>query len=141
MPVSTTTTAPRAAEPWWWRDTSFSGSPANRSRNRSDHATTKPQLAGLRGVTAMPWSSSTGTHDPSLPVRGQLAPPSASTQASAASTTSSPAVRSEEHTSELQSLMRSSYAVFCLKKKTQKNTKYEATNIRTNTTLNVTMYK
>src|SRR3546814_5267695 len=30
-------------------------------------------------------------------------------------------VRSEEHTSELQSLMRISYAVFCLKKK---NTKY-----------------
>src|SRR3546814_8925038 len=28
-----------------------------------------------------------------------------------------PAPRSEEHTSELQSLMRSSYAVFCLKKK------------------------
>src|SRR3546814_4657942 len=27
------------------------------------------------------------------------------------------ATRSEEHTSELQSLMRSSYAVFCLKKK------------------------
>src|SRR3546814_1574928 len=30
------------------------------------------------------------------------------------------AVRSEEHTSELQSLMRISYAVFCLKKKTIK---------------------
>src|SRR3546814_2093363 len=29
----------------------------------------------------------------------------------------SPRVRSEEHTSELQSLMRISYAVFCLKKK------------------------
>src|SRR3546814_9402740 len=28
-----------------------------------------------------------------------------------------PALRSEEHTSELQSLMRLSYAVFCLKKK------------------------
>src|SRR3546814_6342221 len=28
--------------------------------------------------------------------------------------------RSEEHTSELQSLMRISYAVFCLKKKTEK---------------------
>src|SRR3546814_6732594 len=28
-------------------------------------------------------------------------------------------VRSEEHTSELQSLMRISYAVFCLKKKNQ----------------------
>src|SRR3546814_1392593 len=29
--------------------------------------------------------------------------------------------RSEEHTSELQSLMRISYAVFCLKKKTRSN--------------------
>src|SRR3546814_1499998 len=29
--------------------------------------------------------------------------------------------RSEEHTSELQSLMRISYAVFCLKKKKEKN--------------------
>src|SRR3546814_2243243 len=31
-------------------------------------------------------------------------------------------IRSEEHTSELQSLMRISYAVFCLKKKTKHNT-------------------
>src|SRR3546814_1351495 len=30
--------------------------------------------------------------------------------------------RSEEHTSELQSLMRTSYAAFCLKKKTQNTT-------------------
>src|SRR3546814_5455830 len=29
------------------------------------------------------------------------------------------ALRSDEHTSELQTLMRSSYAVFCLKKKTK----------------------
>src|SRR3546814_3071926 len=34
-----------------------------------------------------------------------------------------PEHRSEEHTSELQSLMRISYAVFCLKKKT-KNQKF-----------------
>src|SRR3546814_6565033 len=33
-----------------------------------------------------------------------------------------PSMRSEEHTSELQSLMRISYAVFCLKKKKQTNT-------------------
>src|SRR3546814_6355992 len=33
------------------------------------------------------------------------------------------AQRSEEHTSELQSLMRISYAVFCLKKKNKKKTK------------------
>src|SRR3546814_4809770 len=32
------------------------------------------------------------------------------------------AVRSEEHTSELQSLMRISYAVFCLKKKNRRTT-------------------
>src|SRR3546814_2615372 len=35
--------------------------------------------------------------------------------------------RSEEHTSELQSLMRISYAVFCLKKKTQENTRLHHT--------------
>src|SRR3546814_7642485 len=33
--------------------------------------------------------------------------------------------RSEEHTSELQSLMRISYAVFCLKKKTQTATQHQ----------------
>src|SRR3546814_6824772 len=33
-------------------------------------------------------------------------------------------VRSEEHTSELQSLMRISYAVFCLKKKKQHEPKH-----------------
>src|SRR3546814_3297301 len=33
--------------------------------------------------------------------------------------------RSEEHTSELQSLMRISYAVFCLKKKTKKKIHYK----------------
>src|SRR3546814_1453486 len=38
------------------------------------------------------------------------------------------AARSEEHTSELQSLMRISYAVFCLKKKTKNNT--ETTHTR-----------
>src|SRR3546814_1916609 len=32
-------------------------------------------------------------------------------------------LRSEEHTSELQSLMRISYAVFCLKKKKKKQTR------------------
>src|SRR3546814_8134418 len=48
-------------------------------------------------------------------------------------------VRSEEHTSELQSLMRISYAVFCLKKKNNKNsiinnttTTHTQTHSRTN---------
>src|SRR3546814_6754212 len=37
---------------------------------------------------------------------------------------SSPPARSEEHTSELQSLMRISYAVFCLKKKKNRHHKH-----------------
>src|SRR3546814_3283931 len=42
--------------------------------------------------------------------------------------------RSEEHTSELQSLMRISYAVFCLTKKTTKqHTTKLASNTRTST--------
>src|SRR3546814_1591300 len=42
--------------------------------------------------------------------------------------------RSEEHTSELQSLMRISYAVFCLKKKnTTQHEPTQTTSIKTNT--------
>src|SRR3546814_6275896 len=61
----------------------------------------------------------------SAPVTTQLMPslsPShCSTNASAGSAAiaASNGIRSEEHTSELQSLMRISYAVFCLKKKKQ----------------------
>src|SRR3546814_1286238 len=45
--------------------------------------------------------------------------------------------RSEEHTSELQSLMRISYAVFCLKKKK----KQKRRNIRASRLLNTKEYK
>src|SRR3546814_7256333 len=41
-----------------------------------------------------------------------------------------PGVRSEEHTSELQSLMRISYAVFCLKKKNKKHIIRKHLNIK-----------
>src|SRR3546814_1981378 len=52
-----------------------------------------------------------------------------------ASTSPPPAPRSEEHTSELQSLMRISYAVFCLKKKS-KQAKRQTSTCRN--TLNTT---
>src|SRR3546814_9436444 len=39
--------------------------------------------------------------------------------------------RSEEHTSELQSLMRISYAVFCLKKKKKKTTNRKIYELKT----------
>src|SRR3546814_4164530 len=45
--------------------------------------------------------------------------------------------RSEEHTSELQSLMRISYAVFCLKKKKRKR-QHINTHINIRTTLKTT---
>src|SRR3546814_1331319 len=55
----------------------------------------------------------------SVPVRA--APGAGGTSEKSGGTTSGAwrdtAIRSEEHTSELQSLMRISYAVFCLKKK------------------------
>src|SRR3546814_7124695 len=43
-----------------------------------------------------------------------------STRTAASGSQAARRARSEEHTSELQSLMRISYAVFCLKKKKQK---------------------
>src|SRR3546814_4404354 len=46
--------------------------------------------------------------------------------------------RSEEHTSELQSLMRISYAVFCLKKKKKKTTHTHNITTHKNTTKNTT---
>src|SRR3546814_2633968 len=44
------------------------------------------------------------------------------------------AIRSEEHTSELQSLMRISYAVFCLKKKITKKTITHHSHLQTTQT-------
>src|SRR3546814_4271053 len=48
----------------------------------------------------------------------------------------SPSIRSEEHTSELQSLMRNSYAVFCLKKKKKKKYRHNTKYISNRTTKN-----
>src|SRR3546814_7062630 len=68
--------------------------------------------------------------DQRLPIFGrplELASPCARDSKTARSSGSpisrklSPMSRSEEHTSELQSLMRISYAVFCLKKKKKNN--------------------
>src|SRR3546814_2991787 len=60
-------------------------------------------LLGLRRNSARPWTE----FDDAELVRRYGSDPTAA--------------RSEEHTSELQSLMRNSYAVFCLKKKKNKS--------------------
>src|SRR3546814_7924543 len=51
-----------------------------------------------------------------------------------------PSGRSEEHTSELQSLMRISYAVFCLKKKTKQDNKNEHRSKEHTTTTTLTQH-
>src|SRR3546814_7094277 len=48
--------------------------------------------------------------------------------------------RSEEHTSELQSLMRISYAVFCLKKKKKKPKEKSKSNNKDQIPVNVTVH-
>src|SRR3546814_3126339 len=67
------------------------------ARDRQHHLDTAPTVLILRGCTVLALSPEFGAHSGAL----------------------DGLQRSEEHTSELQSLMRISYAVFCLKKKTQ----------------------
>src|SRR3546814_2144039 len=60
-------------------------------------------------------------NDENVPIEKSYGLPDIGTQASYEENLIIPGnSRSEEHTSELQSLMRNSYAVFCLKKKTIK---------------------
>src|SRR3546814_1952116 len=60
---------------------------------------------------------------PALPSPGRAPPARASTAPSTSPAACSfESSRSEEHTSELQSLMRTSYAVFCLKQKNSSHT-------------------
>src|SRR3546814_2404909 len=59
----------------------------------------------------------------SCPILSRLRPRSKPSRSASTRTIDTP--RSEEHTSELQSLMRISYAVFCLKKKTKKINKQD----------------
>src|SRR3546814_1544054 len=81
--------------------------------------------AGAAPAQARRWSSETAA-----------APPAGSAAGCDAETGSSTA-RSEEHTSELQSLMRISYAVFCLKKK--KNIIQQSEMLTDNTTNKMTI--
>src|SRR3546814_2877919 len=77
---------------------------ARRSDNELRHARAYPALAAIHATS--PFAADRFRH------RGQSAGPDQRSRRRS---------RSEEHTSELQSLMRISYAVFCLKKKTAPN--------------------
>src|SRR3546814_6898848 len=75
-----------------------------------DVATAKAQTAALFGVPSKTFQTMVNEGQAAILAVRTLAPLEGGVPI---------AVRSEEHTSELQSLMRSSYAVFCLKKKTE----------------------
>src|SRR3546814_7621210 len=89
--------------------------------------TTLIHRAKLRGIRCLTWCSLLRFLEQELRVRGlSIIPGQRGWPLNAFQRRASPAIgheqivrsrRSEEHTSELQSLMRISYAVFCLKKK------------------------
>src|SRR3546814_2732656 len=92
---------------------------------RRQASTSKPNRAARSSTAA---SSSISPPNQRAAASAKIVRPTAKpfTSGCAAATwneATSSASRSEEHTSELQSLMRISYAVFCLKKKTTHNIK------------------
>src|SRR3546814_2945157 len=113
--------APPYAIPWarWLSPRKQSrpwGAPTRCTPRINAPPTKKPPGITGRFVTALtPVLSPRRHRHPALPPAGRHLP------------APRPGHRSEEHTSELQSLMRISYAVFCLKKK--KTTQYQ-THIR-----------
>src|SRR3546814_3043608 len=84
----------------------FDAGRANDLKPGSRHLSVSSQLKMRTRLAPVPSSSEVTSVDDASPAIGTNLPGSSSLGG-----------RSEEHTSELQSLMRISYAVFCLKKK------------------------
>src|SRR3546814_4720568 len=96
-------------------------------------APTKAESANKPGPTRKPSATPSRTSPPAASCTCRIS--SSGWRRSAA--TSSPArrhasIRSEEHTSEFQSLMRNSYAVFCLEDKLNNTTELPQMQIDTN---------
>src|SRR3546814_5218513 len=90
-----------------------------RQRSRSGFASGPPMVVRPKGESAM--AARSARNRTLLIVKtGPKLRNIQSLKAVSAARKRAPCHRSEEHTSELQSLMRISYAVFCLKKKIQK---------------------
>src|SRR3546814_7247848 len=101
--------------------TTTSYSQASYSRETSPHHLTSwlvvPDIADTTTATSLPASTSRLTRRATFLIRSTSpteVPPNFITMRAIAGSVCRP--RSEEHTSELQSLMRISYAVFCLQK-------------------------
>src|SRR3546814_9141532 len=99
------------ALPFWSRQSLYRAQPARISDGLSDRGV--PGAADAH-LCRRQWQNPVGTDERRRRPTGHL--PSCGADARRSARTALRA-RSEEHTSELQSLMRISYAVFCLKKK------------------------
>src|SRR3546814_9011656 len=100
----------------------FRGQPCPISFNNfkeTDHA----EMVPGRGIAARNGGRHRAGDRPIDPRRARIARCSGFGRGHRGKRRSHGGARSEEHTSELQSLMRISYAVFCLKKKTTCNTR------------------
>src|SRR3546814_5256137 len=105
-------------------DTLFPYTTLSRSNTPSwngSRSTTPASTAPTSSKKAYGWSSGCPPRTPPTPSTRERACPQAIFRQ-----------RSEEHTSELQSLMRISYAVFCLKKKKKKTKQKERVLYTTN---------
>src|SRR3546814_4258563 len=89
---------------------------------------------GANGGCTAPGASSSACTASSPPSASSMPTSTYATPASSSARRTNSPRRSEEHTSELQSLMRISYAVFCLKKTKRKH------KVNTYTQVNVTLY-
>src|SRR3546814_5921126 len=92
--------------------------PRHRRPGRRDRGVGEPQLPAALCDAAPPWL--VPLHRQARPAR--RLPAGRGRGDGGAAVVDDAATRSEEHTSELQSLMRISYAVLCLKKKKRKAT-------------------
>src|SRR3546814_10881795 len=103
------------------------GPPRRRRQIEGDrrpcHQSVRSELSPVNGSGSSPvcFRSCCCASSSSLASSKSSSSPPACEPSSAISSISSSMPRSEEHTSELQSLMRISYAVFCLKKKNTKH--------------------
>ncbi len=101
-----TSASPRTLRPPSDSAMRLSGSPSKRSRNTADQFTSTPALAGRSGAMPMPARAMISAQLPSEPRRGQLAPPSASTVASARSVTTPDGVSNVSAPSSPQPVQR-----------------------------------
>src|SRR3546814_3689317 len=91
--------------------------PVRHARRQNDRRRLQLALAEREGVDPAPRGAAADRDVEHALARGVLCRFEEMERHAVAAVGDGNAIRSEEHTSELQSLMRISYAVFCLKKK------------------------